>query len=389
MSRSRTAVAATSIAVAAGVVLLVVDGESGSTPPGGKSQLTQTKDRRPAKNPHRRTTRAHDWRAAGTPVLKPGSDLLAPPSTPQEGLTELEQLKRSLENYNTACNGWLSPDFQQFVRQSFLRILGTPEMLDVMAWAEAEELRHLSVAIDVVLRRILRNPDAAEQRWKLIQVQPDARWRSIYAMKYCWYAGEGCSREEFESLVEASSDPEVIRNLHLGWNLRLANTEPMAALTSTLAYYHQRRNGASHMLSELIGRLPPTSDFAAMEPLLARGGADEEDLEYHQMSFFQAWASADPGMAANYVLANPERLSPELMGHVLTPFARDQPAAAIAWVQLFPPGQHLDAAVSAVVVQIRETDPDTARALAARISDSEKRATSLDLIERYNSPGPR
>ena len=135
-------------------------------------------------------------------------------------------------------------------------------------------------------------------------------------------------------------------------------------------------------MKELPVPLPPGTSFEELEALLPldrQDGLDYTNLARHRL--FRKWASADPAAAANYVLANPDRISPKVMGTVVEVVVRDQPAVGVDWVQNLPQGPYFDAAARVAVVHIADGNPKAAQELAALITDPAIQKESVDIIE--------
>ncbi|MDB4569981.1 hypothetical protein N9105_02040 [Akkermansiaceae bacterium] len=201
----------------------------------------------------------------------------------------------------------------------------------------------------------------------------------------CWHVGEACSAEEYEQLVRLSSDPAVIANLELGSTLKLVQSDPIAAIQSTLDYYQKRKSGAQTILGQLFQRLPSETDFAAVDALLPSSQRDGDTAHHQLASLISAWGKADPGAAANHLVGNPDRSPLEMMRSAVADYAREHTDEAIICVQEFPTGPYFDVAVSAVVDQIGDTRFEEARDLTAGIEDAEIRNDSVRRIDAYES----
>ena len=299
-----------------------------------------------------------------------------------------DQLKRELEEYSDACTGWISPEFKKFM-QGLVDELGySPELLEILKLIESPKYGPTRVAMDFELKRRLQDPASVEERMSFVAAAGEPGWSS-YSDKLCWYAGEACSKAEYDDLVRLSSESGVVRNLELGFNLSLVKSDPIAALESTMAFYNEQKSGASTILSQLIGRLPTETDFPAIDALLPLTRSDDGDPHSYHANFFETWGSVDPGEAANYLVGNSDRFPPAMMKTVVAPYARDHTDDALAWVQEFPRGAYFDEAVSAVVDQIMDTRFEEARELAAKIGDAGMRNESLKMIAIYESGDAR
>lgn len=299
---------------------------------------------------------------------------------------QFARLKQKLVAHNAQCTGWISPEFESFIGRLLTELQFTPEMLEILDMVEAPEFSRAKRGIYQALKLRLQQPESTAARRSFVAVAGDARW-SAYAQKLCWFVGEGCSSEELESLVLFSSDSVVGRNLELGHNLRRVASDPVGAIDSTMAYYRNRetRSGTPTILSELFDRLPADTDFGALDALLPASLKKNDDAYFRHAKLLGAWGRADPAAAANYVMDDLERFSPELMTYVVDPYAREHTDDAIAWVQEFPPGPHSDVAISAVVNLIADTRFEEARELAARITDLEMRNEALQRIAGFES----
>ncbi|MGJ8644180.1 MAG: hypothetical protein ACSHX9_12295 [Luteolibacter sp.] len=297
---------------------------------------------------------------------------------------EFIQLKCELEEHAANCTGWISPEFESFIDRLLNELGFSQEMLEVLKLIEDPKYSSAKRAIHAALKELLQDPASTAERRSLVLVAGEPGW-SEFSEKLCWHVGEVCSQEEYDKLVRLSSAPSVIADLELGSNLSLVGSDPVAAVASTLAYYRERKSGALTILDQLFQRLPPETDFAAVDALLPPSQREKDTPHWQHASLISAWGRADPSAAANYIVDNSDQFPPEMMVYVVAPYARDHTKNAIIWVQEFPPGPYFDAAVSAVVDQIGDTRFDKARELAARIGDPEIRNNSLRMIDTYES----
>lgn len=380
MTRTHKALLLAAVISLSGIAAWVLSGIKNSSEP------EKTARPRPSK-PNASVITSHQNSHGVKSGPKPGSVM----RTARISATELEELKRKLAEYDAKLNGWISPEFKAFVESAVNRLLFTPEMLEMIELTRTKDLKLASTAFDLTLKKLLTDPAATAARRKLIEAVSDPRC-ATFAARWCLYAGEGCSKEEFESLAASLSDPVLVSRLEFGRNLTLVQTEPIAAVTSTLAYLKEpaARDFVFEILPEIARKLPPNSDFGEIERLLPAGGRKpDRELSYVREMLLAGWGASDPAAAANYVIANPERIPPEMMSSVLAYFARAHPAQALDWVQDFPPGPYFDAAASMVIIQIGENYPDTAKELAALIADPKSRTEALAEVESIRSRDAR
>ena len=105
---------------------------------------------------------------------------------------------------------------------------------------------------------------------------------------------------------------------------------------------------------------------------------------------FEKWAETDAAAAAaaaNYVLENPERCPPALIGTISHAIGTSDSASALKWVNQFPGGPYFDQAASNAALWMGMPHPDEARQLIARMSDPEMRKDSLRNVEKQQALG--
>ncbi|MBK1884178.1 hypothetical protein JIN85_17295 [Luteolibacter pohnpeiensis] len=76
------------------------------------------------------------------------------------------------------------------------------------------------------------------------------------------------------------------------------------------------------------------------------------------------WAEEDPENAANYVVRNTESTTPEDLGTAVATWLTVDPNATLLWAQDLPNGDYRQAAMSRIVINMADSDPENAWNLA-------------------------
>ena len=135
-------------------------------------------------------------------------------------------------------------------------------------------------------------------------------------------------------------------------------------------------------LCDQIAKLPSDSDFQEIERLFPV--ESEENRSAHSPIWrgygvlFTRWAREDPAAAANYVMANSERVGADKITVIAATVARGDPLAALDWVQNFPDGAYFDQAALGVIGYIKDAHLKEALELASLISDPKLREKAIE-----------
>ncbi|MGJ8644446.1 MAG: hypothetical protein ACSHX9_13640 [Luteolibacter sp.] len=218
----------------------------------------------------------------------------------------------------------------------------------------------------------LLRPASAEVCQKLVEMSPDSHLRNTWIFEAARYCDE-------EQLVAFKGDPKGAQAAIFGHADRTIETDPettLAAVASELAKGRLTAE-APTVLRDLAKRVPIDSDFAAIESSLPPDSA-HVTIQMGRRELLTRWASVDPAAAVNHVMANPERIDPGSISRMMEPFLAKDLSGAIEWLQEFPPGHYLDAALVAGVDAILLKYPNEARELAAKIEDRNLRAKMLE-----------
>ena len=273
-------------------------------------------------------------------------------------------------------------------KESVELLLCSPELVELIEYLLKQPgMGGIDIAMNDQVAQLFRSERAAEARRSLLSLpntlsRPDFHYRQ----KWSFDAGQGCPEEEFESFCAALDDPICDQCARHGRNVTLVKTDPKAAIASTVELLEAGRHPPHDIFFRLLKGFPvplPTgTSFEELEGLLPLDRQDTLDYANRaRHGLFRKWAAADPTAAANYVLANPDRISPKIMGTVVEVVVRDHPAAGVDWIQNLPDGPYFDAAARVAVVHIADAAPKTAGELAALITDPAIRKESLDIIE--------
>lgn len=286
-------------------------------------------------------------------------------------------------------------------------LMCSEEMLELIAFVEEKKFYN---TIDSCVEALFSGPRAAEARQLLIEL-PDpvrvTRERSYsggdpYRDEWSLVAGRHCPEEEFDAFREALRCPQCQTQALYGRNLRLMETDPEAAFTSSLETFLSGapsvagRYGVTHLFGRDI-KIPENTDFADFESRLPLAG--EKPAEPHDPSWTDPvaeirkrllwkWGEIDPAAAANHVMAYPERMEPKLIEPIVGSYSSKNPSGVVAWVATFPEGPYFDAAAAAAAIYARPY-PE-ARELVLRIGDEKIREKALkDVAVPAANPGTR
>ncbi len=145
---------------------------------------------------------------------------------------------------------------------------------------------------------------------------------------------------------------------------------------------------ASAELCELVSRLPPGADYAALDKLLrdfsgegpGRAETDFPRLNIPRADLLTRWVRDQPGPAATWLATRPPEEAAGLAPRVIDNLLNQQPEAVPGWTQALPAGAVRDRIAREAVTRFSHRDAATATTLAAQITEPGLRAKALDLI---------
>jgi hypothetical protein len=147
---------------------------------------------------------------------------------------------------------------------------------------------------------------------------------------------------------------------------------------------------ASFLLFGRWAEVDPTAAMAFSNTMGMAGG-------FVRPTILQSWASVDPANAAKYYAANPREFAMmDMMGGgrgpmggqgassiIATEWARQDPAAALAWASSLATGK--TEAMNAVVGEVAKTDPRKAADMLAKMSPEERAGSYRSVASRYGA----
>ncbi len=279
--------------------------------------------------------------------------------------------------------GIITQEHRQLAHDSIETLLCGSETLELIKFMEDHELVSGVSVINNAVSELLRSPRAAEARTSLIDALKEGevvKTNDNPLEQWCYEAGRGCPDDELKQFSAEIKNQSFRLSALLGRNLAMADTDARKAVSSTLTLLAEKDNGCGmdgQSLCDQIAKLPSDSDFQEIERLFPVGS--EENRSAHSPIWsgygilFGRWAREDPAAAANYVMANSERVGAEKIAGIAEVVALGDPLVALDWVQSFPDGAYFDQAASGVIPHIKDVHQKEALELAALISDPKLR----------------
>lgn len=270
---------------------------------------------------------------------------------------------------------------QQALAMKTVETLGiSDDLVALIQHLEGREPAIVGQAFSRLLRSqylSLLRPASEEVCQKLVGMSPDSHLRNSWIFE----AARFCDEEQLAAFM---GDPKGAQAAIFGDGDRTVETDPETALTAVAAEVSKGRltAEASSILRDLAKRVPTDADFAAIESGLPPYSA-HVTIQMGRKELLTRWASVDPAAAVNHVMDNPERIDPGSISKMMEPFLSQDLPGAIEWLQDFPPGPYLDAALVAGVDAISHKYPVEARELAAKIENRELREK---MLEKANGP---
>jgi hypothetical protein len=192
--------------------------------------------------------------------------------------------------------------------------------------------------------------------------------------------------EEFEAFRNSLGNQMFIMTASFGWNVQLAKSDPVEAITSTLNLLASGESTylGDYLLPIVISNIPEETNLAEIESLLPplNSKMNSREIEKGRSRLLLKWAQFDPAAAANFVIGNPERADPSEIKGIVYAFMENNGKRGREWAELFPPGPYLDVAARAVVTRYYRASPEIAQRYAAMIENEELREQSMTEIQK-------
>ncbi|MBC7979726.1 MAG: hypothetical protein H7Y36_04095 [Armatimonadetes bacterium] len=283
--------------------------------------------------------------------------------------------------------GIITQEHRQLAHDSIETLLCGSETLELIKFMENHELVSGVSLLNNAVSELLRSPRAAEARTSLIVALKEGdvvQTNDNPLEQWCYEAGRGCPDDELKQFCAEIENPSFVLSALLGRNLAMADTDARKAVSSTLTLLAEKGNRCGmdgQSLCDQIAKLPSDSDFQEIERLFPVE-SEEDRTAYSPIwsgygILFTRWAREDPAAAANYVMANSERVGAEKITVIAATVARGDPLAALDWVQNFPDGAYFDQAAFGVIAYIKDAHLKEALELAALISDPKLREEAI------------
>ncbi len=205
------------------------------------------------------------------PRLLPGTTEPAP-AVPDDVFAAIRQRLHDTDR-QAWDTGWAGQDYEAVVEETVDQVSFPDGILEILTCARAETMKFAPSLIEKSVRARLAAPGNVDWRHRLaVWVPRDA---DAIAAVWGWYAhiGKTCPPGEYDILSAATRDPGMRDFLKLGRNETLVLTAPVEAVASTLELMRQQliSNTAFDYLPALMKKLPPGTDFDAIERLLPSG----------------------------------------------------------------------------------------------------------------------
>lgn len=242
--------------------------------------------------------------------------------------------------------------------------------------------------IKLQIGTLFNSPFAAEARGlltKLLDQPYSNRDSTNYKELWSKEAGKWCPVSEFDTFKAALDSDRCEQEALFGQLQAMASDRPEEAIRLTLQELKTGTKSRSSNISikELMGNLPSNSDFEKIAELLpnVKPNDNSSPVGLSLPVFFEKWANQNPAEAANYVMAFPEKFSPQLIRPIANAVLIKGPWAGVEWVQTFPDGPYFDIAAGIAVDYLRGDYPSEAKQLADLIGNPELRKRSMKRAE--------
>ena len=333
------------------------------------------------------------FRQAGGLALETGSAKPSKTASPPEDKDAAERLvklnglkQRWLEAQSRAGGGHKNTDeIRALAKESAESLLCSPESLLLLEFLSSRGFRASTHELRKQLAALFESDLAGEARRSLAE-HSHRPAKSIQSLleEWSYLAGRGCTAEELETFRTSLGNARWAVSAALGWNVRLAESDPVGAMTSVLQLLDSDVGSVmdNKVLPPLIDKIPSTWDLAAIEQLMppATSEKSSDAINEGRTRLLMKWARLQPAATVNYVMEHPERVAPETMTRVTFAVLEVDYSGGLDWFKTLPAGPHLDAAAHAIVEHTYRTKPETATEYVALIQNQELRVKCIEQI---------
>jgi hypothetical protein len=314
--------------------------------------------------------------------------LLPPDKKAAARVLELARLKkRWLEVKDQAQTNIFTPELQALAMESAEALLYSNELVRLLEYLDGNDMAYFAEKIRERVPALFDSEHGPEARKLLADLthRPASGELKFILATGSFRAALSVSKEEFEAFRTSLGNEEFAMAASYGWNIQLAKSDPVEAMTSTLLLLNSGVNSyVTQILQQLISNIPEETNFAEIESLLPplNSEMNSREIEKGRSRLLVKWAEFDPAAAANFVIGNPERADPSEIKGITMAVMRNNWESGLEWVEHFPPGPYLDYAARAVVVKTYRSRPEEAQRYAAMIENEELREQSMTEIQK-------
>gem|GEM_PF-6327589 len=316
--------------------------------------------------------------------------LLPPDKKAAARVLELARLKkRWLEVKDQAKTYIFTAELQALAMESAEALLCSNELLSLLEYLDGNDMAFFAEAIRERVPALFDSDHGPEARKLLAELTHQPADGDLAPTLGGWSYRAALSvddEEEFEAFRTSLGNQKCIMTASFGWNVQLAKSDPVEAMTSTLNLLasDEPTYMRNEVLKLLINNIPEETNFAEIESLLPplNSKMNSREIEKGRSNLLAKWAQFDPAAAANFVIGNPERADPSEIKGITMAVIRNSWESGLEWVEHFPPGPYLDAAARAAVAQIHRSRPEEAQRYAAMIENEELREQSMTEIQK-------
>lgn len=286
----------------------------------------------------------------------------------------------------------------ELAEESAFRLLASRQVLALLLFLDEKNSRPEGTILRRKLRELFESDRVDELTEPLLEAitksydQLDSKYRSD-AMGWSFLLGKHGPEEAAVKFQEQVDNPWPLGDFLHGWYLSRAEEDPQGSYAAMVEFLKNggKGKGQGGSLENIVKAFPEDReyDYEALESILpiVERGPDAEVYKKARRGLLTKWAEDEPAEAANYIIANPERVPADLVTPVVRQAIKDLRFDGIEWVKEFPEGVYYDMAAVAVVEKLWDTHPAEAREWAGSIGDEKVRETQLRRIEAMNRPG--
>ncbi len=177
--------------------------------------------------------------------------------------------------------------------------------------------------------------------------------------------GRTYSQLDPESFMRRVSSPKAAVKFLSGHCVYLAGLDPSGAVATYVRLLPAGQDYSG--LKNVMDALPEKTDFADVARSIP---SDEKSIAREVRStLISTWAKANPGEAAAYILNNPDVVSPDQIGVLVSQWIRNSPQGASEWASSLETGRHQDEAYKTIATHFIDLDPERAWSFALRTSN--------------------